>query len=183
MISVKNSIPEEFPKILHDLIQEIIKNKPQDILDFAIKYFYCLENNIPLSSIKEIKTDNQEDKNKVKKTTIATTIEETEMNNDNIKDKDNINKEVFENESRQITLNDNNEEGNDNNEEGYNNNKLDDSEEVVPLTKEMVDYIEKKNKEDRPLSALSGVSETYKKGIKDFVSDLFMESEKDISKQ
>ena len=47
-ISNKFPIPEKFPEILHDFIREVIRYMPKDILDFAIQYFYSLEQNISL---------------------------------------------------------------------------------------------------------------------------------------
>ena len=46
--SNKYPIPEKFPEILHDFIREVIRYMPKDILDFAIQYFYSLEQNISL---------------------------------------------------------------------------------------------------------------------------------------
>ena len=42
----KYPIPNDFQQILHDFTKEIVRNKPKDILDFSIHYFYCLENNL-----------------------------------------------------------------------------------------------------------------------------------------
>ena len=44
-------IPEGFPEILHDFAKEVVRYKPEDILDFSIQYFYSLENVIPLNFI------------------------------------------------------------------------------------------------------------------------------------
>ena len=44
-------IPEGFPEILHDFAKEVVRYKPEDILDFSIQYFYSLENAIPLNFI------------------------------------------------------------------------------------------------------------------------------------
>ena len=60
------------------------------------------------------------------------------------------------------------------------NNEVEESEIRVPLTKEMEEIFRekeelenKKNNKERPLSAASDLSESHKKEIKDFVSDLF----------
>lgn len=39
----KFPIPEGFPEILHDLSKEILRNQPEDILDFCAEYFKCLQ--------------------------------------------------------------------------------------------------------------------------------------------
>ena len=44
-------IPEGFQEILHDYAKEVVRYKPEDILDFSIQYFYSLENEIPLNFI------------------------------------------------------------------------------------------------------------------------------------
>ena len=49
--SNKFLIPENFPKILHDFIREIIRYHPKDILDFSIQYFYYQEKILPLNYI------------------------------------------------------------------------------------------------------------------------------------
>lgn len=36
-------IPEGFPEILNDLAKEVIRNQPEDIIDFAAMYFTCLQ--------------------------------------------------------------------------------------------------------------------------------------------
>ena len=46
--SNKYPIPEKFPEILHDFAREVVRYMPKDILDFAIQYFYYLEQNKPL---------------------------------------------------------------------------------------------------------------------------------------
>ena len=45
----ENNIHEKLAEILHNFTREIIRNKPKDILDFLIKYFYSLEKGIPFS--------------------------------------------------------------------------------------------------------------------------------------
>jgi len=39
----KYPIPEGFPEILHDLAKEILRNQPQDIMDFSALYFKCIQ--------------------------------------------------------------------------------------------------------------------------------------------
>ena len=36
-------IPEGFPEILNDLAKEVIRNQPEDIIEFAAMYFNCLQ--------------------------------------------------------------------------------------------------------------------------------------------
>ena len=45
----ENNFHEKLAEIIHCFTREIIRNKPKDILDFSIKYFYCLEKGIPFS--------------------------------------------------------------------------------------------------------------------------------------
>lgn len=40
----KYPIPEEFPEILHNFAKEIVRNSPNDILNFGIEYFKALQN-------------------------------------------------------------------------------------------------------------------------------------------
>lgn len=39
----KFPIPEGFPEILHDLAKEILRNQPEDILEFSALYFKCMQ--------------------------------------------------------------------------------------------------------------------------------------------
>ncbi len=39
----KFPVPEGFAEILHDLAKEILRNQPEDILDFSAVYFQCLQ--------------------------------------------------------------------------------------------------------------------------------------------
>lgn len=39
----KYPIPEAFPTILHDYIREVLRNSPEDILDFSVQYFASLQ--------------------------------------------------------------------------------------------------------------------------------------------
>lgn len=65
-ISKKYQIPEYFPSFLHDYIREVLRNDPQDIINFSIDYFSELDgtknNNIPSVSNNNIEhaenTDN-----------------------------------------------------------------------------------------------------------------------------
>ena len=45
----ENNIHAKLAEIIHNFTREIIRNKPEDILDFLIKYFYSLEKGIPFS--------------------------------------------------------------------------------------------------------------------------------------
>ena len=47
--SNKYPIPEKFPEILHDFAREVVRYMPKDILDFAIQYFFYLEQNVPFN--------------------------------------------------------------------------------------------------------------------------------------
>mmetsp|Transcript_129324 Transcript_129324/g.374493 ORF Transcript_129324/g.374493 Transcript_129324/m.374493 type:complete len:423 (-) Transcript_129324:186-1454(-) len=40
-------IPPEFPDILKDFTREVLRNQPEDIVEFAAKYFDCLANGLP----------------------------------------------------------------------------------------------------------------------------------------
>jgi Rps23 Pro-64 3,4-dihydroxylase Tpa1-like proline 4-hydroxylase len=44
----KFPVPEGFPEILHDLAKEILRNQPEDIIDFSAQYFKCLQEGIVL---------------------------------------------------------------------------------------------------------------------------------------
>jgi hypothetical protein len=44
----KFPVPEGFPEILHDLAKEILRNQPEDIIDFSAQYFKCLQEGILL---------------------------------------------------------------------------------------------------------------------------------------
>ncbi len=69
LFSNKYPIPNDFQQILHDFTKEIVRNKPKDILDFSIHYFYCLENNLKFNfndnnhstDIKQIENTKQEE--------------------------------------------------------------------------------------------------------------------------
>ncbi len=39
----KFPIPEAFPDILHDYAREVLRDQPQDIIEFSIGYFTALE--------------------------------------------------------------------------------------------------------------------------------------------
>jgi hypothetical protein len=39
----KFPVPEGFPEILHDLSKEILRNQPEDIIEFSAMYFKCLQ--------------------------------------------------------------------------------------------------------------------------------------------
>ena len=44
----KFPVPEGFPEILHDLSKEILRNQPEDIIEFSAYYFKCLQENLVL---------------------------------------------------------------------------------------------------------------------------------------
>ena len=91
-------IPEGFPEILHDFAKEVVRYKPEDILDFSIQYFYSLENVIPLnfipgnsSNIKNEERENLEeinDNNNIKNNEENIILESE--NNNNLNNDENI---------------------------------------------------------------------------------------------
>lgn len=38
----KYPVPEQFPEVLHDFTREILREQPDDIVNFAVEYFQCL---------------------------------------------------------------------------------------------------------------------------------------------
>ena len=190
-LSVNNSIPKEFPKIFHDYEKAVIRYNPKDIIDFSYKYFYCLENGIPLISIysPKISTElsNSIEINSNKKETVQSTIDHNDINFLQDKEKMNNNnvKEMIEkNDSKKITSNNNSSssQGEDEEEDEKDSNNLEDSTILLPSSKEMAEVIrkrkeeERKNRLDSTFSRLSE-SDSQKQGIIDFVSDLFFESD------
>ena len=91
-------IPEGFQEILHDYAKEVVRYKPEDILDFSIQYFYSLENAIPLnfipgnsSNIKNEERENLEeinDNNNIKNNEENIILESE--NNNNLNNDENI---------------------------------------------------------------------------------------------
>ena len=168
-----NLISEEFQKIFHTFTKEIIRYHPKDIIDFSYKYFYSLENNIPFTySTKKNENLTVNIDNIInQKETIHTTLEQNDTSQ--------VNKNAFENNEKIIEKNlvtprsDND------------INDLEDSDLVVPLGGEIGELIKKKEEEEeemkkRPASSYSKISDTdeQKKGVKDFISDLFFDPEK-----
>ena len=176
-------IPKEFPKILHDFSKEIIRFQPKDIIDFSYKYFYSLENNIPFTyaskKITNISTNVENNINQAE--TKHVTLEKNDVLQNN--------KNSIENNEIKIKKNNKNENETDN----ENNNEIQDLEEpeiIVPLSKEMKEFIKKNENEDKDenkdeskdmekksVSSYSKVSESNEKKqeIKNFISDLFFE--------
>ncbi len=94
-------IPESFPEILHNFAKEIVRYKPNDIYDFSIQYFYCLENEIPLNYTPGASSNihHKEDKNK------ETLIEDNNTNknnNNNIINNEDVNDNINENSDDNI---------------------------------------------------------------------------------
>ena len=94
-------IPESFPEILHNFAKEIVRYKPNDIYDFSIQYFYCLENEIPLNYTPGASSNihHKEDKNK------ETLIEDNntnKINNNNIINNEDVNNNINENSDDNI---------------------------------------------------------------------------------
>jgi hypothetical protein len=44
----KFPVPQNFPEILHDLSKEILRNQPEDIIEFCAMYFKCAQEGIIL---------------------------------------------------------------------------------------------------------------------------------------
>ena len=90
--SNKFPIPEKFPEILHDFAREVVRYMPKDILDFAIQYFFSLEQNIPLNYIEGGSKDipkisyalDQKEKSKQNRETISTPSLATNPNTQNM---------------------------------------------------------------------------------------------------
>ena len=90
--SNKFPIPEKFPEILHDFAREVVRYMPKDILDFAIQYFFSLEQNIPLKYIEGGSKDipkisyalDQKEKSKQNRETISTPSLATNPNTQNM---------------------------------------------------------------------------------------------------
>ena len=187
---------EEFSKILYEFTKSIIYYKPKDILDFSYKYFYSLENKIPLSSTFATQINTELTANPKQTINQKETIYSTNKQNDEdlIKDKNNIisdndkdneNEIIKKSDSKNITHN------NSENENKSENNELEDSEIQVPIGKDIEELIKKREEneekeeknikdiKERPMSSFSGISGTnsQKQGVKDFIADLFTESE------
>ena len=90
--SNKYPIPEKFPEILHDFAREVVRFMPKDILDFAIQYFYYLEQNMPLNYMEGGSKDlpkiayaiEQKEKAKENRDTISTPSLATNPNTQNL---------------------------------------------------------------------------------------------------
>ena len=90
--SNKFPIPEKFPEILHDFAREVVRYMPKDILDFAIQYFFSLEQNIPLNYTEGGSKDipkisyalDQKEKSKQNRETISTPSLATNPNTQNM---------------------------------------------------------------------------------------------------
>ena len=170
-----NPIPEEFGTILKNYTNEIIRNNPKDIIDFSYQYFYCLEKKIPLMSTIETQINTEMSLNNIQTTNQKEVITSVIEAPDNNISKDNI----IDKNSKPVTPN-NSENGNENDD----NNKLEDSPMKVPISRDIEEII-KKSEKKRPVSSFSGLSENNeeKKEIKDFISDLFFESEQNANGQ
>ena len=175
---------EEFQKILHDYGKAVIRYNPKDIIDFSYKYFYCLENGIPLSSMCSPKPSayisNITEINQNQKETVHSTIIEDKetINNNEIIGKDDSKKMTTSNNKSNNSEEEEKEEEDD--EKDSYNNKSEDSILLLPVSKEMAEVIRKRKEEDKKRkvnldSTFSKLSESdsQKQGIKDFVSDLF----------
>ena len=81
-------IPEGFPEILHDFAKEVVRYQPNDIYDFSIQYFNCLENEIPLQYIPG-GSSNIEHKEEIKQE--KSVEDEKQINDNQINEINNIN--------------------------------------------------------------------------------------------
>lgn len=194
--SNKFPIPEQFPLILHDFIKEVIRNKPQDILDFSIHYFTNLEKkyNFNLGNGFDVKIENESiDREETKANNINNT---NEINNFEITELTNLQEKKKEIENQKEIIGNNKI---DNNIENNNNNlEIEEEKEVCPLTTEMAMIInereemkKKKEAKDEEIkqnenksrtpsnySVISGTS-SQKKEVNNFVDDLFVSSYND----
>ena len=167
-----NLISEEFQKIFHTFTKEIIRYHPKDIIDFSYKYFYSLENNIPFTySTKKIENLTVNIDSIInQKETVHSTLEQNDSSQGNKNDFENDEKII---EKNLVTPRSDNDI-----------NDLEEPELVVPVGGEIGALIKKKEEEEemkkRPDSSYSKISDTdeQKKGVKDFISDLFFDSEK-----
>lgn len=90
--SNKFPIPEKFPEILHDFAREVVRYMPKDILDFAIQYFFSLEQSVPLNYTEGGSKDipkisyalDQKEKSKQNRETISTPSLATNPNTQNM---------------------------------------------------------------------------------------------------
>ena len=169
-------IPDEFGTILKNYTKEILRNKPKDIIDFSYQYFYCLEKKIPLMSTIETQINTEMSLNNIQTTNQKEVITSVIEAPDNNISKDNI----IDKNSKPVTPNNNSEIGNENDD----NNNLEESPMKVPIGREIEEII-KQSEKKRPVSSFSGLSENNeeKKEIKDFISDLFFESEQNANGQ
>ena len=164
-----NLISEEFQKIFHTFTKEIIRYHPKDIIDFSYKYFYSLENNIPFTySTKKIENLTVNIDSIInQKETVHSTLEQNDSSQGNKNDFENDEKII---EKNLVTPRSDNDI-----------NDLEEPELVVPVGGEIGALIKKKEEEEemkkRPASSYSKISDTdeQKKGVKDFISDLFFD--------
>ena len=164
-----NLISEEFQKIFHTFTKEIIRYHPKDIIDFSYKYFYSLENNIPFtySTKKNENLTVNIDSIINQKETVHSALEQNDSSQGNKNDFENDEKII---EKNLVTPRSDNDI-----------NDLEEPELVVPVGGEIGALIKKKEEEEemkkRPASSYSKISDTdeQKKGVKDFISDLFFD--------
>ncbi len=89
-------IPEGFPEILHDFAKEVVRYQPNDIYDFSIQYFNCLENEIPLQYIPggSSNIEHKEEIKQEKRVEDEKQINENQINEINNINNDNVNESV-----------------------------------------------------------------------------------------
>ena len=165
--SNKFLIPENFPKILHDFIREIIRYHPKDILDFSIQYFYYQEkilplnyidggsNSIPKITIKKSQNERAESNYSDGKTNFSTI-------NKFYKNQENDDEKKFSQNITPLNFSE------------INNKKIDEDEEGEKKATDR--KIE--NKSHTTFSEISG-SDFEKKEVRNFADELFSECKKD----
>ena len=90
LFSKKYPIPDNFPQILHDYAKEIVRNRPKDILDFSVKYFYSLENNIKLNTNDDNLTKDIKENDNQKQDPIITNNDNNKKDNENNETENNV---------------------------------------------------------------------------------------------
>ena len=151
--SNKHNIPKEFQQILNNFTKTIIRYKPKDIIDFAIYYFISLEKEIPLDRIL--------DKSKY----VNVQKKEASINNE----------QKFENKEN-THFDESNSKGNLEDTDDFESNKR------IPITRDLeeiikIQEIENKKSIKKDIGSEIVASNDEKEKVKDFISELFIESE------
>ena len=151
--SNKHNIPKEFQQILNNFTKTIIRYKPKDIIDFAIYYFISLEKEIPLDRIL--------DKSKY----VNVQKKEASINNE----------QKFENKEN-THFDESNSKGNLEDTDDFESNKR------IPITRDLkeiikIQEIENKKSIKKDIDSEIVATNAEKEKVKDFISELFIESE------